>query len=165
MEMEKKSGNNVKVCKHGLNDIWVNNADGNVRMCGWSNYFIGNLAMESIEEIWNGEAAEEFRKSMIDGSYRYCNHSKCPYCANQTLEEQFVDYEVPEYPTMCSLSYQLQCNYVCKFCREEHYLGDCDEKSKYINIENEIRKMIPSLKEISSNGAGELFCSESILNL
>lgn len=165
MELEKNCGKNVKVCKHGLNDIWINNADGSVRMCGWSNYFIGDLSKQTIEEIWHGEAAQKFRESLLDGSYRYCNHAKCPYCANQKLEEQFVDYEVPEYPTMCSLSYQLQCNYVCKFCREKHYVCEGDERQKYIKIETEVKKMIPSLKEIASNGAGELFCSDSILDV
>ena len=74
--------NNTKVCRRGLNDIWINEADGRVRMCGWTNFFIGNLTENTIEEIWNGELANEFRKSMLDGSYMYCNHSKCPHCAN-----------------------------------------------------------------------------------
>ena len=37
--MEKR-----KVCVHGLNDVWINGADGNVKMCGWTYYFIGKLA-------------------------------------------------------------------------------------------------------------------------
>ena len=153
-----------KVCKHGLNDIWINNANGNVRMCGWSNYFIGNLADQSIDEIWNGEKAEVFRESMLDGSYRFCNHGKCPYCANNELEKQLVDYEVPKYPTMCSLSYQLQCNYVCRFCRSQLYSPCESEKENYQKIEKELKKIAPGLKMISANGAGELFCSDSILD-
>lgn len=162
--MEEKYGKNAKVCKHGLNDIWVNGADGSVRMCGWSNYFIGELAKNTIEEVWHGQAAEIFRESMLDGSYRYCNHAKCPYCANGHLEEQFVEYKVPKYPTNCNLGYQLQCNYTCKFCREEHYLPSPEEKGKYLKIEKELKKILPSLNEIASNGCGELFCSDSILN-
>lgn len=163
--MENKFGKSLKVCKRGLNDIWINEYDGKVRMCGWSNYYIGNLAENTIEEIWNGELAQRFRESMLDGSYRYCNHSKCPYCANDQLDNMLVDYEVPRMPTFCSLSYQLQCNYTCKFCRKEHYVPcDC-EKDNYIKIEKEVKKMMPYLKTLSSNGAGEFFCSDSIIRL
>ena len=154
-----------KVCRHGLNDIWVNENTGNVRMCGWSNYFIGSLVENSIEEIWNGELAEEFRNSMLDGSYRYCNSSKCPYCANEQLDELMVDYKVPEYPEFCSVSYQLQCNYKCKFCRSDYY-KPCDcERDNYSKIEKEIIKLLPHLKTLSSNGAGEFFCSDSIIKV
>lgn len=154
-----------KVCRHGLNDIWINNADGSVKICCWPNYFIGDLTKQSIEEIWHGKKAEEFRQSMLDGSYQFCDPDKCPYCANETLEEHLVDYEVPEYPTMCSLSYQWQCNYVCKFCRDCHYVGKTDEESRYQLIESEVQKMLPTINKISANGAGELFCSNSILRL
>jgi organic radical activating enzyme len=162
MEKEQEK---IKVCKHGLNDIWINEADGHVRMCGWTNYFIGNLVDNTIEELWNGEKAEKFRESLLDGSYRYCNEVKCPYCANEKLEEHLVDYNVPEYPTFCSMGFQLQCNYVCKFCRSKHYTISEDETAKYAKIEAEIEKMIPFLKAISANGAGELFCSDFILRI
>lgn len=157
--------NNTKVCRRGLNDIWINEADGRVRMCGWTNFFIGNLTENTIEEIWNGELANEFRKSMLDGSYRYCNHSKCPHCANDELEQLMADYEVPELPTVCSLSYQLQCNYACKFCRTEPYKTCECERDKYLKIEKEVKKMLPHLKTLMSNGAGEFFCSDSIIKL
>lgn len=158
--MEKR-----KVCVHGLNDVWINGADGNVKMCGWTDYFIGKLAEDEIEEIWNGDLAQKFRESMLDGSYRYCNPAKCPYRANGELDEQLVEYRVPELPIRCSLSYQLQCNYVCKFCRKEYYVSSECEKKKYIKIENEIKKMLPHLKILTSNGMGEFFCSNSIMKL
>lgn len=159
------SQNESKVCKRGLNDIWINEADGNVRMCGWTNFYLGNLKDNTIEEIWNGELANKFRQSMLDGSYRYCNHSKCPHCANNQLDQMLVTYEVPEYPTYCSLSYQLQCNYQCKFCRTEKYIPCENERKNYIKIENEVKKLLPYLKTLSSNGAGEFFCSDSIIKL
>lgn len=163
--MDNREKSKKKVCKHGLNDVWINGADGNVRMCGWTNYFVGKLTENSIEEIWNGELAEEFRKSMLDGSYRFCNPSKCPYCANEKIGDMMVEYKVPQLPKMCNLSYQLQCNYVCKFCRNEHYIANECEEKKYAKIENEIKKMLPNLTKLAANGAGEIFCSPSIINL
>ena len=58
----------MKVCKRGLNDIWINENNGQVRICGWSNFYIGNLLESTIEEIWHGEKAKAFRESMLDGS-------------------------------------------------------------------------------------------------
>lgn len=75
----------MKVCKMGLESVWINHKDGEVRMCGWTNYCIGKLTDFGMEELWHGERAEEFRRSMLDGSYRYCSN-KCPYCANGTKD-------------------------------------------------------------------------------
>ena len=152
---------NKRVCRHGLNDIWINPENGNVRICGWTNYFLGNLTENTFNELWNGEKAKIFRDSMLDGSYRFCNPAKCPYCANEKLDEHLTDYKVPEYPEYCSLSYQRECNYVCKFCRKEKITTKCD----YDSIEKEIAIIIPHLKRIGMNGAGEFFCSQSIMNL
>ena len=77
----------------GLESIWINHANGAIRMCGWTNYFIGNLIDSGIEELWHGEKAQEFRESMLDGSYRYCDRTKCPYCANHTKDSIMVEYE------------------------------------------------------------------------
>lgn len=41
-EMEKQILNG-KVCRRGLEDIWIVGKEGRVRMCGWTNYYIGNL--------------------------------------------------------------------------------------------------------------------------
>lgn len=152
----------MKVCKMGLESVWINRADGEVRMCGWTDYNIGKLTDSSMEELWHGEKAEEFRRTMLDGSYRYCSN-KCPYCANGTKGSLMVEYAVPEYPQYCSLSYEESCNYVCKFCRSEKYIPLKDEKDKIKNVEKEIEKFIGSIKVLCSNGVGELFCSPSII--
>lgn len=149
----------------GLEGIWINHVDGAIRMCGWTNYFIGNLVDSSIEELWHGEKAEEFRNSMLDGSYRYCRSDKCPYCANGTKESLMVEYQVPEYPKYCSLSYEETCNYVCRFCRTEKYVPSKDEKEKFNIIEKELNKFAGQLEILSANGIGELFCSPSIMNV
>lgn len=164
-ENENMCEKQVRVCNRGLNDIWINGYNGHVRMCGWTNFFIGSLTENTIEEIWHGELAQKFRESMLDGSYRYCNHSKCPHCANNAMEELMTDYVVPEYPEYCSLSYQLQCNYKCKFCRTDYYTPcECEEEN-YKKIEAEVSKILPSLHTLASNGAGEFFCSDSIIKL
>lgn len=153
----------MKVCRLGLGKIWVEQAEGIVKMCGWTNYSIGNLTENSIEELWNGRKARIFRESMLDGSYRFCKKHECPYCSNDTIE--YVEYEELKYPRYVSLSYEQQCNYVCKFCRKDAYVRKKDEDKKLIKIEHEIQKFIGHLNTISANGIGEIFCSPSIIKL
>lgn len=149
----------------GLESIWIDQEKGSVRLCAWANYRLGNLTENSIEELWNGEKAEEFRKSMLDGSYRYCDDKKCPYRANHTLSSMMVDYEIPQYPRQCNLSYEEACNYVCRFCRTEKYFPRKEESKNIEIIEREIQKFINQLDVLSANGVGELFCSPSIMNV
>ena len=47
-------------------------------------YRIGNLYKQSVDEVWNGEKAQAFRESILDGSFKYCN--KCPaHISNPSL--------------------------------------------------------------------------------
>lgn len=154
----------MRVCKMGLQSIWIDYAVGRVRLCSWASYYLGNLTENTIEELWNGKKAEEFRKSMLDGSYKFCNNKKCPYLANNTLESILVEYIVPKYPKYCSLSYEQACNYVCQFCRKDRYIPEKGEAKKIEHIEKEVSKFINKLEILSSNGVGELFCSPSIMN-
>lgn len=149
----------------GLESIWINHACGDVRMCGWTQYVIGNLLENSIEELWHGEKAEKFRKSLQDGSYQFCKSEMCPYLANHTLDTILTEYKVPNYPRYCSLSYEEQCNYVCKFCRDKKYVSTQGEREQYKKIEKEVKKFIGELDTLSTNGVGEVFCSPSILNI
>ena len=56
-------------------------ANGDVLGCcpSWvNNYKLGNLKKKSLKEIWNDKPAQEFRKSILDGSFRFCNENSCP---------------------------------------------------------------------------------------
>lgn len=50
----------MKVCKMGLESIWINHACGDVRICGWTNYVLGNLLENTIEELWHGKKQKNF---------------------------------------------------------------------------------------------------------
>jgi len=45
----------------------------------WVTRSIGNMSHASVEKVWNGRAAQEFRRSILDGSFRYCRAELCPY--------------------------------------------------------------------------------------
>lgn len=153
----------MKVCQRGLESAWIVGVEGEVRICSWTGYILGNLQEHTMEDLWNSEKAELFRQSMLNGSYCFCNPQKCCYMANNTLKDHMVDYEVLKYPKLISLSYEEQCNYACGCCRKEPYRPKKDEKKKIEKIESEINKLVDHLDHISANGAGELFCSGSAM--
>jgi hypothetical protein len=49
------------------------NGRGGVYLCcpSWLDTPIGNLRFQSVEEIWNGERAQDIRRSILDGSFDY----------------------------------------------------------------------------------------------
>ena len=67
------------------------NVNGDVYPCcpGWlkddtnpAGYKFGNLYTDKWEDVWNSEKAQEFRKSILDGSFKYCNENLCPNLQN-----------------------------------------------------------------------------------
>ena len=47
-------------------------------------YRIGNLYEQSVDEVWNGEKAQDFRRSILDGSFEYSNSLSCPFLQSKT---------------------------------------------------------------------------------
>lgn len=59
-------------CREPWKTIFVT-YDGLVRPCCNSSTTLGNLADQSIEEIWNGETYREFRRSIVNRNFdKYC---------------------------------------------------------------------------------------------
>lgn len=154
----------MKICKQALY-VQIIDGIGTVRACGWAGYYLlGNLRDNTMEEVYNSEAARRFRQTLIDGTYDYCNEENCPYMANNILESQLIEIdEVPRYPESISLAYDKRCNYHCTCC-----ISRSDEKMNpkiQEKIEKEIRTALPYVKVLSGNGLGEFFVSDSIMKM
>ena len=55
-------------------------SNGNVTFCCPSfnnNYFIGNIFTNSFEYMWYSKKAIDFRKSILNGTYKFCNLDIC----------------------------------------------------------------------------------------
>ena len=53
--------------------------EGHVRLCGcsgWMPTVIGNLFEQSLEDMLASELATDIRRSIITGSYKYCNEQR-----------------------------------------------------------------------------------------
>jgi molybdenum cofactor biosynthesis enzyme MoaA len=49
----------------------------------WSPYLMGDMKGKTSDEIWNSEGAKEFRRSIVDGDYKYCNRRLCSVINNK----------------------------------------------------------------------------------
>lgn len=126
---------------------------------------IGNIFEQDFDDIWYGEKAIEFRKSILDGSYSKCNLKICPEKKNQERDFLEEDYLNPPYPENVVLSYLSACNVRCVTCRD-HLFFESKENTEYFNrfIDN-ITKVCKRCKNVKLNGAGEIFVSKHLKKL
>lgn len=74
----------TKDCHHPWTWMMVS-ADANVRPCCWAPGILGNLHQASPEAIWNGELAQELRKTILaDQIHPICANSPCAYVQNSS---------------------------------------------------------------------------------
>ena len=76
----------MKFCVKPFNNVYLA-SDGEVWPCGWMHYVIGNLYEQNLDEIWHSEAAEQARKSILDGSFAFCRKTSCPFCERDELPD------------------------------------------------------------------------------
>ena len=131
---------------------------------------IGTLD-ENPETMWNGPVARDIRASILDGSFRHCNHLHCPLIANRTLPsrddpeakatiEAYASPSPPKLPTNVNLSHDKSCNLSCPSCRSDLYLA---KKTKQIELDTLTdRFVLPLLKDAETvmiTGSGDPFAS------
>mgnify|MGYP003136700561 CR=1 FL=1 len=106
-------------------------SSGKVSLCcfSWLDRYVGNLNDNSVEEIFNSKSTQEIRRSILDGSFKYCNHKRCPHIQNGSLplKENVKDEYLKEIiskeaitglkPRFYNLCHDPSCNLSCPSCR------------------------------------------------
>lgn len=153
---------------------------GNVYVCCMSlvDQPIGNYLEQSMEEIWNSEAAQDIRKSILDGSYKYCNHKLCPKIQGGILsdykqlsaeEKVIVDtgqVKMSPFPKRLLLCFDRSCNLSCPSCRTHkiiHGQGKEFDKAHYLSeklIEDLFSKPHDDSINLMITGSGDPFASK-----
>jgi hypothetical protein len=148
---------------------------GDVHMCcgHWLPTPIGNIVNSSTDEVLNSEMAQRIRASMLDGTFKYCNHLECGAMVQDTLPHQ---NEVTE-PTLRAaldegkltldgvedlhFGFDPTCNLSCPSCRT-HRIADkpSESQAKADAVERTILPLLPSLKALCINPAGEFLASK-----
>ena len=129
----------MKCCRYPFERVTVE-VNGNVSFCcpTYNNdYFIGNIFKDSFEDMWFGEKAQQFRESILDGSYKYCNLDICGEVDNLCDSKNLKVI----YPKVVNLSYIHTCNVRCITCRDK-----LDVKEDTAYFDQFIDKFLSTLK-------------------
>lgn len=119
-------------------------------------------------EFWKGKEWMEFRKSLFDGSFRYCQKDRCPNILGGWLPRK-SDYtaewleimsngDFSEAPPLeeLHLSYDNHCNLMCNSCRKEIRSIDNNKALFYNNqFDKYLRKILKQCKHLTLSGCGE----------
>lgn len=148
---------------------------GEVYFCcpAWLPKPIGNLDTESAEQIWNSPAAQEIRRSILDGSYRYCSRMHCPKITGGTLakREALTNREHRRFiadgttrlrrgPKRLVLNHDRSCNLSCPSCRTRIILAKKDEQERMNAFADRVlMPLLENAKKVHITASGDPFGS------
>ena len=134
-------------------------------------------------ESWNSNEANDIRKSVTDGSFKYCDQKQCPFLKQlinygeigntkvfkrkselvggmKERIDKFLSTGKPEPPTLINFTFDRTCNLKCPSCRNDLIVADRKGikkvKDKINFIEREYGKNVITL---SVTGSGDPFVS------
>ncbi len=145
--------------------------DGHLYPCCeiWTNrYSFGNVFEQDAKSIINSEEAREFRRSILNKSYKYCNTEFClPIRADEKkikllCREDGTSEQLCEHFSFC---HDKVCNLKCIICRDEYKTNSIEETQKLDSIIDTVLPLLKNAKIVSINGQGELFASRHSRNL
>jgi hypothetical protein len=142
--------------------------------CGhWLPTSIGDFLKDPVEDILNSNMAQKIRESVTNGTYKYCNHLECGTMIQGLLptREELVsgrarravdasDWSVDGVDNVL-FAFDQTCNLSCPSCRRHRIterVSDTDAKADAVELK--LLPLLPSLKVLNLNPAGELFASK-----
>lgn len=164
---------NTRFCWSGLNYalcFGFNNKDKTAEMIPCFRVF--QCAALPTGEFWSGEEWVEFRKSLLDGTFRYCQKDQCsnivagwlPRKARSYDDEiQRVingDFSTPPPLEELHFSYDSHCNMKCPSCRLEIRTNSAERNAELdFLFEKNLRPLLKNAKHLCLSGCGEAIIS------
>lgn len=151
---------------------------------GWITLKGIDVRHRRVEEIWNGREAEEFRASILDGSFRYCQADKCPFMNQDdvpTWEKKGQPYRwrhevsdprltqiiaerktvLEDGPLVLNCGYDNTCNLYCPTCRKAIQALDADQRESALALQERIFAEVGrKLEVLYVTGTGDPFVSQ-----
>lgn len=149
-----------------------------VRPCCWSLKDVGDLSINSVQEIWNGAGYVEFRLRMLEDDLDGLCPASCPNLQPSSRDIQnylsglvrfhkrndFINFneilqrevKLKSSPVYMKVSPSLACNLRCIMCYQSH------ETSAHLSDEtlNQTIDLLPNVRLLRIQG-GEVFASKS----
>jgi hypothetical protein len=142
--------------------------------------------LELGEDPWNGPAAQELRRSIIEGNYKYCHLDRCSVTL---LDKGGLDYhsqypgelpiseknmtaifegsaELPDGPTTITIRSDPRCNLACPSCRPEKIVNLTPAAEASVKeMEKTLARHAAGIKILKFAGDGEVFFSPGLRRL
>jgi glycosyltransferase involved in cell wall biosynthesis/MoaA/NifB/PqqE/SkfB family radical SAM enzyme len=149
---------------------------GDVFFCcqSWITTSIGNMRKRSIQQIWNGREARDVRRSILDGSFRYCRADVCPYLqrvdgpvqrVEDIRDEQLLEVikneqtQLPFGPREVICSFDQSCNLSCPTCRP-HIIMETSHGRAILDIQKRLEdEALRDARVLYITGSGDPFGS------
>jgi hypothetical protein len=168
-----------KFCHHPFDNFEPRDS-GSVGVCclSWLPYYIGNLNNEDMDKVYNSERAQDIRRSILDGSFDYCDHRVCPLIQNGSLKNKedvtnprhrdIIDNNktVLNHPTHVNFLHDESCNLSCPSCRVKkinYSTGEQYERRLKIHnnlVDSLFSKELEDGCTLSITGSGDPFASK-----
>jgi radical SAM protein with 4Fe4S-binding SPASM domain len=147
--------------------------DGSVYPCNCTQVPvpIGNVFFQGLQEIWNSPAAQAVRRSILDGTFKYCSPMTCwkrfDLPKRSAEPERFAELvrmgvRGAPVPRNLNLSYDRSCNLSCPSCRGDVFMADGGLRSRFSVVAQDIVLPILGSHEARSvyiTGSGDAFGS------
>lgn len=86
----------------------------------WLPQSVGNLNIQSLENILKSSVRVHLQESISNGSYRYCNNKQCSWLLDKRPETKFWTNELPVNKIKnIRLAIDDSCNLACPSCRTD----------------------------------------------
>lgn len=150
---------------------------GEAHLCcpSWLDLPVGDLSRQTVEEVWNGEVAQRIRASILDGSFRHCDASRCPFLASQVApvrrRSEVDDPELrlvldrgltvlPWGPREINCAFDRSCNLSCPSCRNDLIVEKDAAADEIRAIGERLRiEALPDARVLYVTGSGDPFGS------
>jgi MoaA/NifB/PqqE/SkfB family radical SAM enzyme len=128
---------------------------------------MGSAAIQPISVLFNSQAQQEFRASIVDQSFKYCKTDTCVNFYRLDEVDQIDNNSNKIYlPTTLQLQIDPICNLKCGICRSSNiYYTEARPEAVQIlnNIVNEYQNFENKVN-IHCDGSGEVFVSRAYLD-
>ena len=164
MNFDKNLELKGKYCYHPFNTITVDGF-GDVYVCicqAWLPISVGKIwEFNSLQEIVQSPIARDIQSSILDGSYRYCDHNTCSIIQEGELENR-IDHR-PDTVNWINFSIDSSCNLTCPSCRKEFiFINEGPEYERRLKIAEHLAKLINNHDhwiKFTLSGDGDPFAS------
>jgi hypothetical protein len=131
-----------------------------------------SMSINDLDLVWNSNNAKEIRKSVLDGSFRYCNKILCPHLNEISGPVQYVSRNELDSlnqlafgsnhfaPKQLNCAYDRSCNLACPSCRKNIIASESTEREfNNTYLRTVLDKYGDALLEINITGSGDPFGS------